>query len=286
MLELIINPKSAERKPWHMLFIGLLYGSLSMLLAYFIFAKDIVNSNYIGWIVVMFAVIFSMPFVYFTIKLEERKDESHMSEIWLLKEHGRALLAFLWLFVGFVIAFSFWHMVLPNGINLLNAQVGTFCQINNNDNLDKCLEQYGVTTANALTGQITSKDRFFAIFSNNIYVLIFTLILSLIMGAGVIFILAWNASVIAAAIGIFAKSQIHHIPAGLGRYLIHGLPEIAAYFIAALAGGILSIGLIRHGIKHEKFFDMIEDILLLILIAIGVLFIAALIEVFITPILF
>jgi len=286
MLESIVNPKKAERKPWHMLFIGILYGSISMLLAYVMFAKDVINSQYIGWIVVMFSVIFSMPFIYFTIKLEESKDERPSSELWLLREHGRAIMAFLWLFVGFVIAFSFWHMVLPNGVNLLNAQVGTFCQINNNDNLAQCMEQYGVGGNNALTGQVTNKDRFFAILSNNVYVLIFTLILSLIMGAGAIFVLAWNASVIAAAIGIFAKSQIHHIPTGLGRYLIHGLPEIAAYFIAALAGGILSVGIIKHGWKSEKFFDMLEDILLLIMIAIGVLIIAAFIEVFITPLLF
>ncbi len=286
MLELIINPRNAEREPWHMLLVGLLYGSLSILLAYFIFAKDAINSNFTGWIVVMFSVIFSLPFVYFMMSLEESKEKEYSDETSLIKEHGKAIMTLLWLFIGFVIAFSFWHMVLPNGSNLLNAQIGTFCQINNNDRIHECLQQYGVTSTSALTGQMTGKDRFFAIFSNNVYVLMFTLILSLVMGAGAIFILAWNASVIAAAIGIFTKSQISQLPLGLARYLIHGLPEIAAYFIAALAGGVLGFAVIKHGFKSDKFWDTMEDVLVLIVISIGILIIAGLIEVFITPNLF
>jgi uncharacterized membrane protein SpoIIM required for sporulation len=53
----------------------------------------------------------------------------------------------------------------------------------------------------------------------------------LIFGAGAIFILAWNASVIAAAIGIFANSDLSKLPMGVMRYMIHGIPEIGAYFI-------------------------------------------------------
>jgi len=109
----------------------------------------------------------------------------------------------------------------------------------------------------------------------------------LIFGAGAIFILAWNASVISAAIGIFTKGQISGIPLGLGRYMfIHGLPEIAAYFIAALAGGILSTAFIKHDTKSEKFWTIIQDSLNLVIIAIAILFLAALMEVFITPALF
>jgi len=65
------------------------------------------------------------------------------------------------------------------------------------------------------------------------------LIFSLIFGAGAIFVLAWNASVIAAAIGIFTKSELSSLPIALIRYMIHGIPEIASYFIVALAGAEL-----------------------------------------------
>jgi uncharacterized membrane protein SpoIIM required for sporulation len=286
MLESIINPKRAERKPWEMFFVGLIYGSLSILSPYFLFGKDPVLSKYLGILIITFCVIFTLPFVYYTIKLEERKDIEYDGEFRLLKEHSRAIMVFLWLFLGFVIAFSFWSMILPEGNNLLNAQIKTYCQINQHNNYNSCLKQYGLTEASTITGAVTSKDRFLSIFTNNVYVMIFTLILSLIFGAGAIFILAWDASVIAAAINIFTKSQLSQLPLGLGRYMIHGIPEIAAYFIAALAGGILSIAVIRRDLKGERFWNIIQDSLNLIIIGVIILLLSAIIEVFITPKLF
>jgi uncharacterized membrane protein SpoIIM required for sporulation len=99
-------------------------------------------------------------------------------------------------------------------------------------------------------------------------------------------VLAWNASVIAAAIGIFTKSQISSLPLGLTRYLIHGIPEIASYFIVALAGGLVSVAVIKHETGTEKFWEVLQDSINLIIVAVVILFIAALIEVYLTPLLF
>ncbi|MDP1728852.1 MAG: stage II sporulation protein M [archaeon] len=286
MLELLINPKKAERKPWEMFFIGAFYGFLSIILAYLIFAKDPVLSKYLSIFVIIFSVIFSMPFVYYTIKLEERKDYEIENEVSLLKEHGKAIMVFLWLFIGFVVAFSIGYMVFPNGEQFFKAQIETFCQINRPDGFNQCIQEYGLIPKSDITGAASSTGRFLAIFSNNVIVLVLTMIFSLIFGAGAIFILAWNASVIAAAIGIFTKSNITQLPLGLGRYLIHGIPEIAAYFTAALAGGIFSTAVIRHDNGKERFFSIMWDAVILLLIAIGILIIAGLIEVFITPKLF
>jgi uncharacterized membrane protein SpoIIM required for sporulation len=287
MLELLLNPKRAEREPWQMFFIGLFYAALSILAATLVFGSDPVLSRYVGIFIVTFCVIFSMPFVYYTIKLEERKDLENDKEMTLLREHGKAILSFLWLFLGFVVAFSIMYMVLPNGQENFRAQIETFCQINRPANFQSCISQYGIGEVDeGVTGAVTSKERIFSIFSNNIYVLIFTILFSLIFGAGAIFILAWNATVISAAIGIFIKSSILQLPTGILRYMVHGLPEVAAYFIAALAGGILSLAVIRHDFRSEKFWAIMEDVLTLILVSMIILFAAALIEVFIIPKLF
>ena len=86
--------------------------------------------------------------------------------------------------------------------------------------------------------------------------------------------------------GIFAESRIIDLPASFLRYLIHGIPEISAYFTAGLAGGIISVAVIKHHFKQEKFWHVLYDSISLIILAIIILFIAALIEVFITPALF
>lgn len=288
MLEMLINPQKAERQPWEMFFIGLFYASISLLLVSWIFGQDPVLSKYTGVLMVTFTVLFSIPFIYYTIKLEETKILPGMGTIALLKEHRRAIYAFLWLFMGFIVAFSFWYIVLPSNQNF-SAQIQTYCSINRPGNFDSCVDQYmkGLgSNVSKVTGHITSTEKFLSIFSNNMYVLLFTLLFSLILGAGAIFILAWNATVIAAAIGIFTKSDLASLPMGLLRYMIHGIPEIGSYFIVALAGGMVSIAVIKHEAGTTKFWDILQDSLNLILVAVGVLVIAAAIEVYLTPIFF
>ncbi len=277
-----MNPKRAERAPWELFFVGLFYASLSILLVNWIFSQDAVLADYSGILVITFTVICSMPFMYYTIKLEEKKDIQHKGFLKLLKEHRKALYAFMWLFLGFVVAYSICYMVLPSSEHTFKAQIETYCVINRPANFDSCVNQY----TGKVTTSITTKERVFTIFTNNIYVLIFTLVFSLIFGAGAMFILAWNASVIAAAIGIFTRSRIIELPIGLARYMIHGIPEIGAYFIGAMAGGIIGIAIIRKDMHSNRFWDVLQDSLNLIILAVVTLFIAALIEVYITPLLF
>ena len=285
MLESLINPKKVEKGPWKMLFIGLIYGSLSLLLVYWFFSKDPVLSEYSGMIVVTFCVMFSLPFMYYIIKQEAEQDEDVEGLLGVWKAHSDAIFALMWLFLGFIIAFSFWYVVLQD-TNLFNAQVETYCMINNPGSIEDCVARYDFTQQVTSTGSATREIRFLSIIENNVYVMIFTLIFSLIFGAGAIFILAWNASVIAAAISIFTKYQITHIPLGIARYMIHDFPEIAAYFITALAGGIFGVGIIKNGIKSPKFLRIIENVVILLFAAIVILILAAVIEVYLTPLLF
>lgn len=285
MLELLINPKRAERKPWQMFFIGAIYAIISLIIVKLIFSRDAVLSHYSGLLVVTFSVIFAIPFMYYTLRVEEKKDLRLKGYKTLLQEHSKALLCFLFLFLGFVVAFSFWYIAIPGGSENFRVQIETYCAINKPTGFADCVSQYLGTTSPA-TGFATSTDRLVNIFANNINVLVFTLIFSLIFGAGAIFILSWNASVISAAIGIFSKSDLANLPPVLASYMIHGAPEIAAYFIAALSGGIVSTAIIRHDIKSEKFWVVMQDALNMIIISVIILIAAALIEVFITPILF
>lgn len=285
MLEMLINPRKAERKSWELFFVGAFYASLSILLVNWIFSQDAVLSRYSGMLVVTFTVMLSIPFVYYTIRLEEKKISESSGAFALLKEHKKAIYAFIWLFLGFVIALSFWYIMLSSTLSF-RAQIETYCLINKPTSYDSCVQQYQIKDATAPVGFLSNTERLFLIFTNNIYVLIFTLIFSLIFGAGVIFVLAWNASVIAAAIGIFTKSELSVLPLALVRYMIHGIPEIASYFIVALAGGMVSIAVIKHETGTNKFWDVLQDSLNLIILAVIVLFIAALVEVFITPLLF
>jgi uncharacterized membrane protein SpoIIM required for sporulation len=284
MIEMLMKPKRAERHPWEMFFIGMFYASIALLLVTFVFGKDSILKEGAGLLIVIFTVICCLPFMYYIIKLEEGKDIEINDSGRLIKEHSKAIWALIWLFLGFVIAFSFWYIVFPNeaGQNF-NFQIKTFCAINSPSHYSHCLEQYRVPIG---TGSATGTTAVLNIFSNNIYVLIFTILFSLAFGAGAIFILVWNASVIAAAVGIFTKGNLPGLPIGILRYMIHGIPEIGAYFVGALAGGIVSVAIIRKDLNGEGMWRILQDSLLMIIIAIVVLLVSALVEVYLMPLLF
>ena len=273
VLESIVNPISAEKKPWEMFFIGLVYSSVAIVLSLYIFRE------YASLVMIFLTVLASVPLMYSTIKMEEKKDLIIENESALLREHGKALSLFMFLFIGFVVSFMLWHTFLPDNLkaDLFKIQESEIIKV----------ESVGMgPTGNAVNIMSTLGN----IFLNNIWVLLFSLLFAFFYGAGSIFILTWNASIIGAAIGIFVRGSsfgyLSSIPLGLLRYFIHGAPEMLAYFIAGLAGGIISIAIIRHDFATDKYKHILVDSIDLILLSVVVLFVAAMLEVFVTPLLF
>jgi len=66
-------------------------------------------------------------------------------------------------------------------------------------------------------------------------------------------------------------------------YMIHGIPEILAYFIGALGSGIISSAVIKHDYRSNEFKHVLIDSLDLLILSAVVLVLAALIEVYLTP---
>jgi len=287
VLESLLNPFKAEIHPKRMFLVGFLYSSVAILLSLWIFQQ------HASLVMVFLTVIASTPLIYNTIKYEEQKDLTDMPEKTLLKEHRKALSFFMYLFFGITLSCTVWYIFAPSGMisNLFGVQTKTIIEINSS------VIKFGST------GFVMQFVRAFSrIFFNNLKVLIFCILFSFIYGMGAIFILTWNASVIGVAIGNFIRSSLAKIEGvfgfnsiatyfqivsvGLLRYAIHGVPEILAYFTAGLAGGIISIAVIRHDFGTRKFEKIILDSSDLLLISFGLLFLAALLEVFVTPLLF
>jgi len=282
VLESLLFPVAAEKKPWEMFFIGVLYSSVGVLLSLWIFNKES------SFVMVFLTVMACIPVVYSTMKLEESKDMEIKSEIELLKEHNKAITFLMFLFVGIAFSCVAWYVLLPSETvsTLFQKQMETITSINSN-------------VSGAFTGQL---EVFGKIFFNNVKVLFFAILFAFIYGAGAIFILTWNATVIGTAIGNFVRSNLsayagtfgfssissyfNIISLGLLKYALHGIPEILAYFYGGLAGGIISVAIAKKHFKSRKFSDILIDVSELILISIGFLFVAGLIEVYITPALF
>src|SRR3990172_4852229 len=96
VLEALISPLKAEREPWEMFFLGILYSSIGLLLGLWVFKSQV------SLVMVFFTVLASIILFYNTIKYEEKKSYELNTEIKILRQHGRALSFFMFLFFGFV----------------------------------------------------------------------------------------------------------------------------------------------------------------------------------------
>lgn len=274
VVESLITPEKAEKKPVSMLYAGFFYSTLGLFFSALVFEKY-----------ASFAAIFltTMPLIvlmYKSLQREEEKDMQIKQEKILVKEHSRVLSFFMALFLGIVLSYTLWFTVLPHdiGANLFEYQINS-------------LE---ISTSN-LEGQLTAQEEnMITIFLNNASVWLLCLVFSFTYGAGAVFILTLNASILGAAIGDIIRKYLSqmHLAQGTGFletyansmcYLIHGIPEISAYFLAALGGGIISVAVANHHYRSKKFVRILVDSSDLVIISIIVLTIAAVIEAYLTP---
>ncbi len=269
MLESLLSFEEEERRPW------LLFGwAFLVCVVATIVALQVapgIPAVSVGFFAVLFTII---PAAYLVQQLissqeavEEREVAAHLRKgLW--DRHGRDIAALLFLFAGLTLAFAVLALLLPQGT--FNAQTGKINEIRGSGNF-----LTGLTSA--VTGQAAGGLDFTGIFWNNLQVLAMAFLLALVFGAGAVFIIVWNASVLGVFIGSAAKS-LWAIPAVSLGFLPHGLPEIAAYLLAGLAGGLLSAAVLRKN-PREVVEAITWDAGRLLVVAIALVFVAALVEV-------
>lgn len=265
MLDLLFNPQKAERHPIEIFFIGTFYASLSIVLSLWIFKEST------SLAVIFLTTLSCLYVVQGAIKMEEKKEKNWNSEAWLLKEHKSVAILILALFLGFTFAFALWSFFLPAEITSTVFS----------------LQGYSVDQIRLLTGKaVDTSATFTNIFNNNIKIILVSLIFALFYGAGAIYIIAWNASVMGFVIGSVARETFGLIalPVAFAKYFLHGIPEMLAYILASIAGGILYFAFIKGDLTNkDKIKRILLDIASLILIAVLLLLFSAILEVYVSP---
>jgi uncharacterized membrane protein SpoIIM required for sporulation len=151
---------------------------------------------------------------------------------------------------------------------------------------------------NTHTGKIFPYKEFLrsVIMLNNIKLLIFIFFTSFIFAAGSLFIIAWNASIIGVYIGENAlkyaalyKLSFAPIVSKFGVYIFaffysiaqiffHGMLEFVGFFIAAIAGGVISVAVIKHQLFSKKFNKIALETIAIFMLSAALIIIAAYIE--------
>jgi uncharacterized membrane protein SpoIIM required for sporulation len=298
VLESILRGQFALKHPLSLLLFAIVIATASMGISILTFPE------YASVLTIAFITIGSLPVFFRLFVHEEKSEATHpQNPLTFLERHFHIIKAFAFFFIGIVIAYAFWYQALPleykenvfkeqeknwqritaiSGQATGNGAIGSCQQVfEEKGNIEHQLAVNEISPEEAAKRQFENFLRltFSCIFANNAIVLAWSLLLSFFYGAGAIFLVAWNASVIGLVIG--KEIMVNGLLSGLARatgLLPHGLPEIVSYFIGAIAGGIISVAIARKRFLRKEFETIAMDVLAMVIIAYIILLIAALIE--------
>ena len=246
VLESIISPQEAEKNPLDMFLLGIIVSTIGLWLAYYIFP-----SSTSTWGIFLTALAL-LPLLHHILAHEEAEDMAEIGKhIW--ERHGDVIADYLFMFAGMTVSFLGWYKFLPatkqaiffkSQITMLGLQIDPA-----------------------------------TILLTNIKILVVFIALAVVFGAGAVLLLAWDASITAVLIGnMFVAGG--NISASLPMFGFKIL-EALGFSAAAIAGGILSVALVRKHYKSKKFHFVLLDVTTLFSLAVLVIVAAALLKAYV-----
>lgn len=281
VMEFIFNPAKISKNPSIIFFEAIVLSLMSVFLSIFILPKDYVSVGILAFITIGSIPVFGKLFSYSSYLFNYSEG--------FFTRHKKLFLQLIYFFLGVFCAFVFLFFLL--GPNTKEIVFST-----------QMIEVEGVSNLrNSITGQVSqtqlaNESNFNKVFklvlSNNFGVILRAAALSFFYGAGALFLIAWNASVLATVISSEIASNLGVVltsPLGIFQaifqtfvsfigYIPHGFPELLAYFIISFAGAMLARDLVKGLFTTEFRWKIIGDLLFMLALSIFLLVIGAIIE--------
>ncbi len=248
VLEAIVGAEAARKNPFTIIAVSAAFASIAVLVTRFINLSE--SSDLL---LLVFTIIPSIPFFLNLVNYDEReaREAKRFLGSTTLARHAPAIISFTAFFFGLTLAFTAWYYALPSeeSKKLFAIQTAELENVR--------------AVSSRLAGAFLSEkflNAFELVFLHNLQVLLLAIGFSLLYGAGAVFVLTWNASIIGVFLGSIAKKSGSALAgaSALGIFP-HGVFELLAYSTGALAGGILSHAIVTRKINKLEFFHVVYD---------------------------
>lgn len=265
VLEGILPENWIERKNRFAFMLGVAFSMIGIMFAILLFPESP------SLIAIAFTSILLLPLLRKMLEKEERiEDHEKMFRLKNLYNDNKHLIkVYLLVFLGILLVYSIFAMVLPDqAVNSL---------------FDRQLAIMGGSTGGAtFTGPL-----FYTLLANNLQVLVFCFLLSVLLGDAAIVLIVWNASVWGTIFGnlaryaAVAKGAVYPYETYFIIMLIvfpHMILEVLSYILASISGGVISKDFLKEKLGSTRFTTVLMYNFVLLFIALGVLVTAAGIE--------
>lgn len=270
MFESLVSPKKALEHPAVVFSLGLLFTLIAFGAGYFALREEV------SLLMLFFVTLLTIPLLMGVLNRAETKDRKEKS-FW--QTHKKVIEVYVFLFFGIFTGYLLLGFFLPDN---LYVQVFSFQDSYVLSSKGLSLELLDDFFSNLPPINI---EQALAIMSKNFFVALLAFGLSFLYGASSMFLVTLNGSVFATFLIYLIRligSSTQNMLKITGFFMLHLIPEVAGFLIAAIAGGILSQAASNK--SHKKM--MVRDALKLFSISIACIILAAFIEVFVTTRLF
>ncbi|MBI5224266.1 stage II sporulation protein M [Candidatus Micrarchaeota archaeon] len=280
-----LRDKFVKRSPILIFLLGYISSVFGVLTAFLIFPDDV------GLMGLAFGSLIMQPFLSKLLANEDKivYRQKRFSRK-LFSDHSQTFKTIFLLFLGVMLAYSTMYLY-SNQIrvrNLFDTQLDRF--VNTGSAASNQVVGSAITGSASLECK-TQFDCFLGISANNFRVMLVALLLSLLYGAGAMLFLSWNASVWGTVFAYYAKNSAFTTGSAkyaafselLVRVFPHTFLEASAYFLAVIAGLVISKALLREKLWSPRFNFVIRDGMLFFYLSIIIIFVAAYIEVYLLP---
>lgn len=266
VLEQLFKTKWVDKKPSISFSLAVVYTLISYIAASLIFRNA---PHLIGITTIFLVVILAIPGINKLFAMEESKEARQKN---FIKEHESLIDFFIYFFLGIFCVLLLISLFAPHTVFAKNDLLG----INELKTVyNKDLPLPPTDTSLSLT-----------ILKNNLFVMLVLFLLSFFYSAGALFLIVLNASIFASSFTDAIKLQLPSAAAdafaytmcNLGTRFIHTLPEVIAYFLVAIAGGVLSKAVTKEKLFSKRFYKVFKDAIILLGLSIVIIIFAALIE--------
>lgn len=256
VFEYLFGAKDAEGHPMLMFAAGFIYTVISVPLAL------LLHESAASILAVSLAAIAGVPLILKIVEFESDMLDLYPKSVFT--RETRVIVLYLWFFFGEIAGFTTAYLLL----NPSEFSAATAFQMQD--------ITYVESIRTSITGNAVRADVFDIIFWNNVRVYVIGILLSFIYGTGGVFILTWNASVIAALLATEIM-ETGSIITGIARFLAilpHGVVEYGAYVVAGFTGALISLLLLQRGWNRH----LIRDAIIFLVTGIILLYVGAAVE--------
>lgn len=265
VVEQFLEKKEVKQHAFFLFILGFVYVMIGYFVGTYFFPKDVSVAT-------LFTVtLLLLPSLYVIINLEE-KIESRQGMKHFYNNHKDIFKIVFFVFLGIFFAYVILGSVTD--FETTFAYQIDFLEARESMSADM-IENFKI---NDYTPGL---DHVFALISNNLIVILVAFLLSVFYGAGALFLITLNASIFASFISFVMEYVANEIGV-ISIFLIHMIPELGGFTIAAIAGSVISRALVSERVGSRGFKNVLRDSLVLLMISVGLIIVAAFLEVYVS----